>query len=318
MPSSSAAATTASSARRCWPRAAARCWCSKPRPNSAALLAREEFAPGFRVSLAHVLNRLHPEVIAALELASHGLNFAGDGGVPSVALSAGRRAADAARRLWREARRRDRRAKRAWKELRAQLIRYAGIMKPLLSRRPPDLDGMSLSESAGFGLVALALRRLGKEDMRDFLRVLLMNVADVLDEQLAGRPAEGLLAFDATLGSHLGPRSPTSLLGLYYRLAGEIGGAAGAQTCRPAAWARSSRRSPLPPKRPASTIRTGAPVGKIVVENGRAVGVVLDIGRGNPRAHRSCRPSIRARPSSIWSARASSTPALSARSAISA
>ena len=57
--------------------------------------------------------------------------------------------------------------------------------------------------------------------MRDFLRMLLMNVADVLDEH-HGRSAAGLLAFDAMLGSHLGPRSPTSLLGLYYRLTGEI------------------------------------------------------------------------------------------------
>ena len=79
----------------------------------------------------------------------------------------------------------------------------------------------------------LALKRLGKEDMRDFLRMLLMNVADVLDEQLADDRLKGLLAFDATLGSHLGPRSPTSLLGLYYRLAGEIGGAAGAPDCCP-------------------------------------------------------------------------------------
>ncbi len=58
--------------------------------------------------------------------------------------------------------------------------------------------------------------------MRDFLRVLLMNVADLLDEQLSDDRLKGLLAFDATLGCHLGPRSPTSLLGLYYRLAGEI------------------------------------------------------------------------------------------------
>ena len=102
-------------------------------------------------------------------------------------------------------------------------------MKPLLTRRPPDLDGMKLTESAGFGMVALALRRLGKEDMRDFLRMLLMNVYDVLEEDLGDDRLKGLLAFDAVLGSHLGPRSPTSLLGLYYRLAGETGGAAGAQ-----------------------------------------------------------------------------------------
>jgi hypothetical protein len=37
---------------------------------------------------------------------------------------------------------------------------------------------------AGLGQMALALKRLGKEDMRDFLRVLLMNVYDMLDEQL--------------------------------------------------------------------------------------------------------------------------------------
>ena len=36
----------------------------------------EEFAPGFRVSsVAHVLNRLHPEVIQSLELEKHGLEI---------------------------------------------------------------------------------------------------------------------------------------------------------------------------------------------------------------------------------------------------
>ena len=85
---------------------------------------------------------------------------------------------------------------------------------------------MSLSETFALGQSALALKKLGKEDMRDFLRVILMNVADLLDEQLTDNRLKGLVAFDAVLGSHLGPRSPTSLLGLYYRLAGEIGGAA--------------------------------------------------------------------------------------------
>ena len=66
----------------------------------------QEFAPGFRASLAHLLNRLHPEVISALGLAGHGLKFEADGGVPSIALSADRRAADARRRLWRKPRRR--------------------------------------------------------------------------------------------------------------------------------------------------------------------------------------------------------------------
>ena len=40
-------------------------------------------------SMAHVLNRLHPEVVKALDLEGHGLELSQpDGGVPSVALSA--------------------------------------------------------------------------------------------------------------------------------------------------------------------------------------------------------------------------------------
>ncbi len=48
----------------------------------------EEFAPGFRVSvLAHVLNRLHPDVVRTLELERHGLTIERGDFAPSVALS---------------------------------------------------------------------------------------------------------------------------------------------------------------------------------------------------------------------------------------
>ncbi|TIV49409.1 MAG: FAD-dependent oxidoreductase, partial [Mesorhizobium sp.] len=48
----------------------------------------EEFAPGFRVSaVAHLLNRLHPDVVKTLELERHGLKVERGDFVPSVALS---------------------------------------------------------------------------------------------------------------------------------------------------------------------------------------------------------------------------------------
>ncbi|MER9315275.1 NAD(P)/FAD-dependent oxidoreductase [Mesorhizobium sp. M0659] len=239
----------------------------------------EEFAPGFRVSsIAHVLNRLHPDVVKTLELEKHGLQVTRTDFMPSVALAkdgpplvlhgaygevlTGSTPSEQS----------------AWKELRAQLMRYAGILKPFLSRRPPDLGGMSLLETAALGQTAVALKKLGKEDMRDFLRVLLMNVADLLDEQLADIRLKGLLAFDATLGSHLGPRSPTSLLGLYYRLAGETGGAAGAQMLPKGGMGAVVAAIRAAAEKAGVTIRTAAPVARIVVEKGRAVGVTLDSG----------------------------------------
>lgn len=247
-------------------------------PELGGAARTEEFFPGFRASsVAHILNRLHPEVIRELELKKHGLSLTKQDQIVSISLSAnnapltltgaygetlvGASASEAA----------------AWKQLRAQLFRYAGILKPLLARRPPDLGGkMSASETFALGQTALALKRLGKEDMRDFLRVILMNVADLLDEQLTDDRLKGLLAFDAVLGSHLGPRSPTSLLGLYHRLAGEIGGSPGGQVVPKggmgaivAAMAASAEKSGI-------IVRKNAHVNKILVQDGRVFGVVLE------------------------------------------
>ncbi|MER8626516.1 NAD(P)/FAD-dependent oxidoreductase [Mesorhizobium sp. M1143] len=239
----------------------------------------EEFAPGFRVSsIAHVLNRLHPDVVKTLELEKHGLQVTRADFMPSVAL-----AKDGPPLVlhgaYGEVLTGSTPSEQSdWKELRAQLMRYAGILKPFLSRRPPDLGGMSLLETAALGQTAVALKKLGKEDMRDFLRVLLMNVADLLDEQLADIRLKGLLAFDATLGSHLGPRSPTSLLGLYYRLAGETGGKTGAQMLPKGGMGAVVAAIRAAAEKAGVTIRTAAPVARIVVEKGRALGVTLDGG----------------------------------------
>jgi phytoene dehydrogenase-like protein len=239
----------------------------------------EEFAPGFRTSsLAHLLNRLHPDVVKELDLEQHGLRLMRDAFIPSVALVkegaplvlsgaygemlAGASAIEQA----------------AWRDLRAQLLRYAGVLKPFLSRRPPDVGGLSVTETAALGQMALALKRLGKEDMRDFLRVLLMNVTDLLDEQLQDDRLKGLLAFDAVLGSHLGPRSPTSLLGLYYRLTGEIAGEAGGQLVPFGGMGTVVVAIKAAAEKAGVTLRTSAPVGRIIVENDRATGIVLETG----------------------------------------
>ncbi|CCV04995.1 Phytoene dehydrogenase [Mesorhizobium metallidurans STM 2683] len=239
----------------------------------------EEFAPGFRVSsVAHLLNRLHPEVIKTLELEKHGLQFARGDFVPSVALSKNGPPLVLHGAYGEVLTGANPSEQSDWKELRAQLLRYAGILKPFLSRRPPDLGGMSMLDTAALGQTALALKKLGKEDMRDFLRVLLMNVADLLDEQLADDRLKGLLAFDATLGSHLGPRSPTSLLGLYYRLAGETAGVAGAQILPKGGMGAVIAAIGTAAEKAGATIRVGTPVARIIVEKNRAVGIALDNG----------------------------------------
>ncbi|TWH33867.1 MULTISPECIES: NAD(P)/FAD-dependent oxidoreductase [unclassified Aminobacter] len=238
----------------------------------------EEFHPGFRVSsLAHVLNRLHPAVIRELELDKLGMTFDGRS-MPTVALfPTGEHAVlrgaygsavdgvsptDAA----------------GWKELRELLLSQVEVLKPLLARRPPDLENMAILEKVALGGLALSLRRLGKEGMRDLLRMLLMNVDDVSGEYLQNDALRGLLAFDAVLGSHLGPRSPTSLIGLYYRLAGEIDGQPGGQMLPKGGMGAVIAMMQRSAERRGVTIRTEAAVARILIEKGRAVGVALANG----------------------------------------
>lgn len=237
----------------------------------------EEFAPGFRVSsVAHVLNRLHPEVIAALDLERHGLALGAP--MPTVALAADGNHLTLEGAYGETLHGAPTAETEAWAALRGQLLRFAGILKPMLARRPPDLAGLSFADASSLGMTALSLRRLGKEEMRDFLRMLLMNVEDVLDEHLTDDRLRGLLAFDAVLGAHLGPRSPTSLLGLYYRLAGEIGGKPGAQVMPVGGMGAVIAAMTAAARAAGVSIRTSAAVARILVERGRAVGVMLESG----------------------------------------
>ena len=80
----------------------------------------------------------------------------------------------------------------AWTGLRAQLFRYAGILKPIPARRPPESRRhVACARSCALGHDRPGAERLGKEDMRDFLRMLLMNVADVARRASRRRPPEG-------------------------------------------------------------------------------------------------------------------------------
>ncbi|CAM5485347.1 putative protein [Aquamicrobium terrae] len=239
----------------------------------------QEFFPGFRVSsLAHVLNRLHPDVVKTLELEKHGLSFTRSDFIPAVALARDGRSLTLHGAYGETLSGASPAEQAAWRDLRAQLLRYAGVLKPFLTRRPPALDGLSLAGGAALGGAALALKRLGREDMRDFLRVLLMNVADLLDEQLQDDRLKGLLAFDAVLGSHLGPRSPTSLLGLLYRLCGEAGGEPGGQVLPKGGMGAVAAAIRAAAEAAGAEIRTGAAVKRIVVDKGRTTGVTLESG----------------------------------------
>lgn len=236
----------------------------------------EVFAPGYKVSSgAHLLYQLHPKVIADLALEKHGLQLAADD-LATVALARDGQhltlKGGAVEGVSAE-------ESKAYAELHARLLRFAAALRPMLSQVPPRLgEGMKLSDKMTLAKLGWAIRKLGRAEMREFLRVVLMNVADLAEERFESDLLKGALSFDAVLGTHLGPRSPTSVLTLLYRLAGEVSGGqsrialpAGGMGGVTAALRKSAEAA-------GAEIRTGQSVERILVEGDRAIGVSLSGG----------------------------------------
>ena len=236
-----------------------------------------EIAPGYTApALAHILHLLHPEVRRSLKLKKHGLRLAARN-LPTVALGPdGRHLTLSGNHIAGAVADGD---AEAYANLRKRLLRMARALHGFLGRTPPELGASGgWRDRLALARLGLSLRLLGKADMREFLRIVNMNAADLLDDNLSGDLLKGALAFDSVLGSNFGPRSPGSVLTLLYRLAGEAKGGgdglaipAGGMGSLTDALASSARAF-------GAEIRTGTPVRRIIVEDDRAAGVELESG----------------------------------------
>ncbi|MBY6068640.1 NAD(P)/FAD-dependent oxidoreductase [Leisingera aquaemixtae] len=166
----------------------------------------------------------------------------------------------------------------AFDEMMRRLTLFAGLLGQLSTKSPPSLEGGlaslgTLTELAGLAKLGLDLKRMGKKDMREFLRVLLSNAYDLILDDLEDGPLAGALAADAVRGAFAGPRSPGTVFTLMYRL-GQGGGAQlpmGGMGAVAAAFEAAARAA-------GAEIRTGASVARVLTENDRAAGVVLEDG----------------------------------------
>jgi phytoene dehydrogenase-like protein len=250
-----------------------------------AALTRE-FAPGFRVSAgAHLLHMMPAELLRDLQLDAHGLEWAAQGmattallpggaalsvgtgtdartGTRSEAAGPGLSAADT----------------QAYSVYAARMRRFAAALAPIFARTPPRLGTTDWADRLAMLKIGWQIRKLGRSDMRELLRIGGMNVFDLLEENFESAPLKGALGFDAVLGANFGPRSPGTVLTLLYRMAAEsAAGASGLSQPKGGMGALCDALSKAA-LAAGATIRTGTPVAQIRVEGDRACGVILESG----------------------------------------
>ena len=150
-----------------------------------------------------------------------------------------------------------------------RMARFAKLLNTYFNKTPPRLGTKDWADLKTLGRLGFDLRRLGKKEMQAFLRVIGMNIHDEVTERFESPLLKGAISLDAVLGTHLGPRSPNTILTYLHRLAGDYGrvaSPAGGMGSVSEELAHVARQSGV-------TIRTGMPVQRIVVDNGRVTGV---------------------------------------------
>ncbi len=226
------------------------------------------FADGYSVSAcAHLLYQLQPKVIKDLGLK---IDYASKN-MQTIALSPdgqhvrlasnrvdGVNSADA----------------ESYKNFHKRMTRFADLLQPYMNKAPARLANFSRGDLLTLAKFGLDIRMLGKTEMQEFIRLIGINIFDELVERFENPLLKGALSVDAVLGTHLGPRSPNTILTYLYRLCGSHGNISaptGGMSSVTDALAHCARNN-------GATIRTGMPVKRIVIENGRAAGVETESG----------------------------------------
>jgi phytoene dehydrogenase-like protein len=254
------------------------------RPVVGGAAVTEEFFPGFRNSLAaYTVSLLHPKIIADLRLIDHGLeiverraqNFLPNLDGQYLLAAEGHTERSIAKFNPIDADR--------FPAFNRELDASADLMRDLVLQAPPNLTrGRSfgaLGELLKAGRLGNRLRRLSTENLRTLLDLFTKSAADYLDGWFDGELVKAWLGFDAIVGNYASPYTPGTAYVLLHHAFGEVNGkkrlwghAIGGMGAITQAMARSAASRGV-------EIDTDAPVREILIEKGRAAGVVLGDGR---------------------------------------
>ncbi len=243
--------------------------------------AAYEIHPGFRVpALAHALPGFDRRAVRRLGLRRQGLHpgvvstprmlLLPDGG--SLTLSADSRQAAEAIRPHSAA------DARAWPDFLHRMDGYAKALRPLLDGTPPRLDFDDRRNLLALGRLGWSLRRRGRTTMRELLRIITMNVADLLDEHFESDALKGAFALEAVLGTDHGPRSPNTVFTFLHRHAGHSPAGGNGTSAATGGVGHTVDALAGAAERAGVEIRTDTRVARIRIEGGRTRGVELEDG----------------------------------------
>jgi phytoene dehydrogenase-like protein len=242
----------------------------------------EEIAPGCRASTtSYIASMLRPEVIRDLDLPAHGLRMIPCEPGLQIALEDGTTVpwwTDLDRTLA-EIRRHSARDADTFARVDARLKKLARYLQPFFLEPPPNVHARGLEGIGELLRIGRRFRGISGDEITEMLSFMTGSLGDFLDRNYESETIKRLILANNVYGAHSAPYRPGTAIGLLFHLLsggehdlqgfyGHVIGGMGAITQAMAAAGRGL----------GVAIRTGAPVARVLVRDGRARGVVLEDG----------------------------------------
>ena len=243
----------------------------------------EEFHPGFRNSVAaYTVSLLNPKVIRDLDLPRHGLrvverklaNFLPLEENQFLKIGAGKTEQEVAKFSARDAGRLQAYGRR--------LDAIADVLRDLVLETPPNVTTggwlRAVPELLRSARLGNRIARLDMPMRRELLDMFVKSAGDYLDGWFESAPIKAAYGFDGVVGNYASPYAAGSCYVLLHHVFGEVNGkkgvwghAIGGMGAITQAMAKAAAERGV-------DIRVASPVREVLIEGGRAVGVVTDKG----------------------------------------
>ncbi|MFT3763099.1 MAG: NAD(P)/FAD-dependent oxidoreductase [Pseudoxanthomonas sp.] len=243
----------------------------------------EEFHPGFRNSVAsYTVSLLQPKVIADLDLHRHGLRIVQRRRNNFLPLPDGRYLLTGGGKTRDEVAKFSRRDAERLPDYERRLDAIADVLRALALQPPPNLTTDAwwkqlpqLLHSAKLGSRLLRLDETLRQELLDLFAI---SAAEYLDRWFESEPIKALFGFDGVVGNYASPYAPGSAYVLLHHVFGEVDGVKGAWGHAIGGMGAITQAMAKAARAAGVEIRTDAGVREVVVEKGKATGVVTETG----------------------------------------
>jgi phytoene dehydrogenase-like protein len=240
----------------------------------------EEIYPGFKYSVcSYVVSLLRPEVIRELELTKYDLEI-----IPLDSTFTPLPNGDYLFRCGDHSRTRREIARHsatdadAYEQYGQLMVQMAMAIKPLLGIIPPEPTSWNPRDLFGLMSVGGHFRQLSEPLFYHLAKLMTMSSADFLNEWFETEALKATMSASGIIGTFMGPRSPGTAYVLLHHYMGELDGAFRSWGFARGGMGTISRVIADSARHFGAEIRTQAPVGQVLIKDGRVKGVVLRSG----------------------------------------